>query len=137
MISEPSQSLISTFLNPSSYLLLHPLIKSLPLIPLLPSMKSLQLLLFHNGEYSALLIGYDLINFVIGDLQCPAINAENSATFKAVNSHWIRQDKLTLHVLLALTSTTITPLLASCKTSHEAWNKLTYLYAGKSRTRAM
>ncbi|XP_073265004.1 uncharacterized protein [Populus alba] len=66
-------------------------------------MKSLRLLLFHNEEHNALLIGYDLINFVTSDLQCPAINAENSATFKAANSHWIRQDKLTLHLKEDLT----------------------------------
>ncbi|KAF5471397.1 hypothetical protein F2P56_008203 [Juglans regia] len=90
-----------------------------------------------RAQFEALLIGYDLMNFVTGDLPCPAIDAEHSAASKAANSRWIRQDKLILHALLASTSTTITPLLASCKTSHEAWNKLTCLYAGKSRTRAM
>ncbi|XP_042954636.1 uncharacterized protein LOC122291050 [Carya illinoinensis] len=77
------------------------------------------------------------MDFVTGDLQCPAINVENSATSKAANSCWICQDKLILHALLASTSTTITPLIASSKTSHEAWNKLTRLYAGKSCTRVM
>ncbi|KAF5468892.1 hypothetical protein F2P56_013003 [Juglans regia] len=90
-----------------------------------------------RAQFEALLIGYDLMNFVTSDLQCPAIDAENSAASKAVNSRWIRQDKLILHALLASTSTTITLLLASCKTSHEAWNKLTCLYAGKSCTHAM
>ncbi|KAJ0020731.1 hypothetical protein Pint_31510 [Pistacia integerrima] len=71
------------------------------------------------------------MNFVTGDLRCPTIDAENSTTSKAANSHWIRQHKLILHALLASTSTTITLLLASCKTSHEAWNKLTRLYAIK------
>ncbi|KAL3570336.1 hypothetical protein D5086_027585 [Populus alba] len=68
---------------------------------------------------------------------CPAIDTENSVVSKAANSHWIRQDKLILHALLASTSTTITPLLALCKTSYEAWNKLTCLYAGKSLTCAI
>ncbi|KAF5469099.1 hypothetical protein F2P56_013195 [Juglans regia] len=90
-----------------------------------------------RAQFEALLIGYDLIDFVTGKLQCLAIDAEQSATSKAANSRWIRQDKLILHALLASTSTTITPFLASCKTSHEAWTKLTCLYAGKSRTRAM
>jgi len=90
-----------------------------------------------RAQFEALLIGYDLMNFVSGDLPCPAIDTKNSAVSKAANSRWIRQDKLILHALLASTSTTITPLLASCKTSYEAWNKLTRLYAGKSRTRAM
>lgn len=83
------------------------------------------------------MIGYNLIDFVTGKRLCPAINAENSVTSKAANSHSIRQDKLILHALLASTSTAITPLLASCKTSHQAWTALTRLYAGKSQTRAM
>ncbi|KAF5462751.1 hypothetical protein F2P56_018733 [Juglans regia] len=90
-----------------------------------------------RAQFEALLIGYDLIDFVTGKNQCPAIDATQSASSKAANSHWIRQDKLLLHAILASTSTTITPLLASCKTSHEAWTALTRLYAGKSRTRAM
>lgn len=90
-----------------------------------------------RAQFEALLIGYDLMDFVTGTLQCPAIDAQQSATSKAANSRWVRQDKLILHALLASTSTTITPLLASCKTSHEAWTRLTRLYAGKSRTRAM
>jgi hypothetical protein len=71
-----------------------------------------------------LLIGYDLIDFVTGIHTCPAIDALNSTASKAANSHWIRQDKLILHAILASTSTTITPLLAAYKTSHEAWMAL-------------
>nr|XP_034918017.1 uncharacterized protein LOC118051473 [Populus alba] len=69
--------------------------------------------------------------------KCPAIDALKFTVSKAANSHWIRQDKLILHVILASTSTTITPLFAAYKTSHEAWTALTRLYAGKSRTRVM
>jgi hypothetical protein len=90
-----------------------------------------------RAQFEDLLIGYDLMNFVTGDLQCPAIDTENSTVFKAANSRWIRQDKLILHALLASTSTPITPLFTLCKTSYKAWNKLTCLYAGKSPTRAM
>ena len=54
-----------------------------------------------------------------------------------MNSHWIRQDKLILHAIIASTSTTIAPLLSAYKTSNEAWTTLTRLYAGKSRTRVM
>ncbi|XP_042983317.1 uncharacterized protein LOC122312713 [Carya illinoinensis] len=88
-------------------------------------------------QFEALLTGYDLIDFVTGVKQCPAIDATNSAASRAANSHWVRQDKLILHAILASTSTTITPLLVAYKTSHEAWRALTRLYAGKSRTRAM
>jgi transposase InsO family protein len=90
-----------------------------------------------RAQFEALLIGYDLLDFVTGVKKCPAIDASNSAASKAANSHWVRQDKLILHAILASTSTTITPLLVAYKTSHEAWTALTRLYAGKSRTRAM
>ena len=89
-----------------------------------------------RAQFEALLIGYDLIDFVTGANPCPAIDSANSDS-KTANSHWIRQDKLILHAILASTSTTITPLLAAHKTSHEAWTTLTRLYTRKSRTRVM
>lgn len=90
-----------------------------------------------RAQFEALLIGYDIIDFVTGDKKCPAIDELNYFASKAANSQWICQDKLILHAILASTSTTITPLLAAHKTSHEAWTTLTRLYAGKSRTRVM
>ena len=71
-----------------------------------------------RAQFEALLIGYDLIDFVTGIHKCPAIDALNFTTSKAPNSYWIRQDKLILHAILASTSTTITPLLTAYKTSH-------------------
>ena len=52
-------------------------------------------------------------------------------------NHWVRQDKLILSAIFASTSTTITPLIAASKTSHEAWKKLHHMYASKSRMRAI
>ena len=80
-----------------------------------------------RAQFEALLIGHDLIDFVTGVKKCLAIDATNSAASKAVNSHWVRQDKLILHAILASTSTTITHLLAAYKTSHEAWTTLNRL----------
>ena len=90
-----------------------------------------------RAQFEALLVGYDLIDFVTGAKECPAIDTTNSTASKAANSYWVRQDKLILHAILTSTSTTITPLLTSYKTSHEAWTTLTHLYAGKSRTRTI
>ncbi|XP_035544631.1 uncharacterized protein LOC118348013 [Juglans regia] len=42
-----------------------------------------------------------------------------------------------LQASFASTSSSITPLIATAKTSHEAWKKLNNLYASRSRTRAM
>ncbi|XP_042950300.1 uncharacterized protein LOC122282414 [Carya illinoinensis] len=90
-----------------------------------------------RAQFEALLIGYDLIDFVTSKHQCLAIDGTKSATSKAVNFYWIRQDKLILHAILVSISTTITSFLTSCKTSHEAWAALTCLYKGKYRTRTM
>jgi len=90
-----------------------------------------------RAQFEALLIGYDLIDFVTGTHKCPAVDAQNFTASKAANSHRIRQDKLILHAILASTSTIITPLLSTYKTSNEAWTTLTRLYACKSRTRVM
>ena len=42
-----------------------------------------------------------------------------------------------MSAILASTSPSITPLIATAKTSHEAWKKLKTLYVSRSRTRAM
>ena len=42
-----------------------------------------------------------------------------------------------MSAILDSTSPSITPLIATAKTSHEAWKKLKNLYASRSRTHAM
>lgn len=88
-----------------------------------------------HAQFEALLIGYDLLDYVTGISQCPSLSDPSVSTFH--NTHWVRQDKLILSARLASTSPTITPLIVIAKTSHEAWKKLNTLYASKSRTRAM
>ncbi|RVW59443.1 hypothetical protein CK203_110179 [Vitis vinifera] len=62
-----------------------------------------------RAQFEAVLIGYDLLDY----------------------------DKLILSAILAFTPPTITLLIATTKTSHEAWNKLNMLYASRSRIRVM
>ena len=88
-----------------------------------------------HAQFEALLIGYDLLDFVTGDHPCPSAN--NTSTFSSHKSHWIRQDKLILSAILAFTTPTITPFISTAKTSQEAWHKLHTMYASKSRTRAL
>lgn len=88
-----------------------------------------------HAQFEALLIGYDLLDYVNGTFICPT--HENNSTVNFNKTRWVRQDKLILSALLASTSPTITPLIAASKTSHEAWKKLNLLYASRSRTRAM
>ncbi|RVW75058.1 Retrovirus-related Pol polyprotein from transposon RE2 [Vitis vinifera] len=71
-----------------------------------------------RAQFEALLIGYDLLDYVTGISQCPSpSDLSVSALHK---THWVRQDKLILSALLASTSPTITPLIATAKMSHEA-----------------
>ncbi|KAF5442060.1 hypothetical protein F2P56_037245 [Juglans regia] len=88
-----------------------------------------------RAQFEALLIGYNLIDYVTGDKPCP--NLHDSSTSAHQRTHWIRQDKLILSAIMASTTTTITPFISIAKTSQEAWHKLHTMYASKSRTRAM
>ncbi|KAF5468276.1 hypothetical protein F2P56_012440 [Juglans regia] len=88
-----------------------------------------------RAQFEALLIGYNLLDYVTGDNPCPPIT--DSSISNLHKTHWIRQDKLILSAILASTTTTITPFISAAKTSHQAWTKLHTLYASKSRTRAM
>ncbi|GFS36632.1 hypothetical protein Acr_00g0047070 [Actinidia rufa] len=88
-----------------------------------------------RAQFEALLSGYDLLDYVEGTLQCPS--SAGIAADELCKTHWVRQDKLILSAILASTSPSITPLIATEKTSHEAWKKLQTLYASRSRTCAM
>ncbi|KAE8682385.1 Detected protein of unknown function [Hibiscus syriacus] len=88
-----------------------------------------------RAQFEALLIGYNLLDYVEGTLQFPS--SVGTAADALHKTHWVRQDKLILSAILVSTSSSITPLIATAKTSHEAWKKLKNLYASRSRTRAM
>lgn len=88
-----------------------------------------------RAQFEVLLIGYDLMDYVNGELHCLSSNGTPLSISK--KTHWVRQDKLILSSILASTSPTITPLIATAKTSHEAWKKLSSMYASKSRTSAI
>ncbi|XP_042983216.1 uncharacterized protein LOC122312625 [Carya illinoinensis] len=88
-----------------------------------------------RAQFEALLIGYDLMDYVSGVSLCPSTDGTPLSISR--KTHWVRQDKLILSAILASTSISITPLIATTKTSHEAWKKLTSMYASRSCTRAM
>jgi hypothetical protein len=66
-----------------------------------------------RAQFEALLIGYDLLDYVNGDIPCPSTDL--SFTANPNKTHWVRQDKLILSAILASTSTKITPLIATAK----------------------
>ena len=88
-----------------------------------------------RAQFEALLIGYDLLDYVTGLSVCPSSDGTPHSALKI--THWVWQDKLILSAILASTSNSITPLIATTKTSHEAWKKLNHMYASRSRMRAM
>ena len=63
------------------------------------------------AQFEALLIGYDLLDYVEGTLRCPS--SAGTAADELRKTHWVRQDKLILSAILASTSPSITPLLLS------------------------
>ncbi|GMY19295.1 Retrovirus-related Pol polyprotein from transposon RE2 [Fagus crenata] len=79
------------------------------------------------AQFEALLIGYDLLDYVEGTFLCPS-STGNTAD-ELCKTHRVRQDKLILSAILASTSSSITLLIATAKTSHGAWTKLKTLYA--------
>ena len=87
------------------------------------------------AQFEALLIGYDLLDYVQGTLWCPS--SAGTAADELRKTHWVCQDKLILSAILASTSPSITPLIATAQTSHDAWTKLKKFYASRSRTRAL
>ncbi|EYU19004.1 hypothetical protein MIMGU_mgv1a021540mg [Erythranthe guttata] len=87
-----------------------------------------------RAQFEAVLIGYDLIDYVEATFLCPSSTCAVADLLH--KNHWIRQDKLILSALLASTSPSITPPISMAKTSHEAWKNLKTLYASRSRTPA-
>ncbi|XP_042958154.1 uncharacterized protein LOC122293729 [Carya illinoinensis] len=88
-----------------------------------------------RAQFKALLIGYNLLDYVNGAAVRPSSNGTSS--FDLLKNHWVWQDKLVLSAILASTSPTITPLIATTKTSYVAWKKLYNLYASHLRTWAI
>lgn len=85
-----------------------------------------------RAQFEALLIGYNLLDYVTGNYPCPVLNDTPASSLQ--KTHWVKQDKLILSAILASTTSTITSFISSAKTSQEACQKLS---TSKSRTRAM
>ena len=52
-----------------------------------------------RAQFEALLIGYNLIDYVTDDKPCPL--QDNSSISSLQKSHWVKQDKLILSAILA------------------------------------
>ncbi|KAF5446910.1 hypothetical protein F2P56_032505 [Juglans regia] len=90
-----------------------------------------------HAQFESLLLGYNLYGYIAGTHTCPPQPMTTDAATSAAYQLWLRQDKLILSAILTSVSPIVIPLIATSKTSHQAWTKLTKLYASRSRTRVM
>ncbi|CAI9759357.1 unnamed protein product [Fraxinus pennsylvanica] len=94
-----------------------------------------------RSQFSNLVFGYDLSGYIDGTFPCPDQmktqdgNDEPSSNLK--RKLWLRQDRLILQAIQVSLAGNIAPLISSCKTSAEAWNKLETTFANRSNTRML
>jgi hypothetical protein len=86
-----------------------------------------------HAQFESLLLGYNLYGYIDGTLTCP-LSTNPDAAPTVASTFWFRQDKLILNAILTSVSDSVIPFIAASKTSSQAWNKLTKLYASRSRT---
>jgi len=82
-------------------------------------------------QFNALLVGYDLIGYVDGTKPSP------TSTTDATYTRWKRQDQLILHAIISSVDASVITMLGNVKTSKQAWDILTKMFASKTRARIM
>ncbi|KAF5445774.1 hypothetical protein F2P56_034799 [Juglans regia] len=90
-----------------------------------------------HAQFESFLLSYNLYGYVTGTHMCPPQPTTTDVAASAAYQLWFRQDKLILSAILTSVSPAVIPLIATLKTSHQAWTKLTKIYASRSRTRVM
>lgn len=88
-------------------------------------------------QFRTLLTRYDLFGFVDGSHRCPPVTTEGSTTPNPNHARWIRQDQLILSAIIGYLTPTLIPLIATAKTSGDAWSILANTYGRPSRGRIM
>lgn len=100
-----------------------------------------QQLFYLESPVSSLAYGYDLIKYIDGTLPCPyQTSSSSSSTTSNINleySLWKRQDQFIFNAILASSTERVAPLIASCSTSKQAWDKLERLYSSRSKSRVL
>ncbi|XVE54529.1 hypothetical protein DITRI_Ditri03aG0088900 [Diplodiscus trichospermus] len=84
-------------------------------------------------QFTSLLSGYDLTDFLTGNNPCPntILKTENTQIINPAYTFWQRQDKSILHTIVASITEPIVPLIATEKTSQETWERLSKMFANK------
>lgn len=86
-------------------------------------------------QIEAILIGYDLLQFIDNSLPCPTTThiVDGTETSNPAYTYWLRQDKLLLGALLGTIHPDLVPLVSRATSSKALWDKLTQTYATPSR----
>ncbi|OMP03555.1 hypothetical protein CCACVL1_02371 [Corchorus capsularis] len=95
-----------------------------------------------RAQFTSLLTVHRLSGYIDGSKPCPPplIPSEKDANVEIPNpayDHWIQQDQLLLHGIIASATETVIPFFASCTSSKAAWTKIQNMYANRSRSRMM
>ncbi|XVF43408.1 hypothetical protein PTKIN_Ptkin02bG0037700 [Pterospermum kingtungense] len=91
-------------------------------------------------QFNSLIAGHALTGYLTGDSSPPLQTITNDKDVSVPNLDyifWYRQDQLLLNAMVASCSKTVVPLIAMSKTSKEAWDKLTIVFASKIQSRVM
>lgn len=88
-------------------------------------------------QFRTLLTGYDLFGFVDGSRTYPPDVTVGSTDPNPDHAQWIRQDQLILSAIIGSLTPTLIPLIATTKTSGDAWTILANTYGRPSRGRIM
>lgn len=88
-------------------------------------------------QFYTLLTGYNLLGFVDGSHPCPPAMKEGTTVVNPDFTAWTRQDQLILSAIIGSLSPTLIPLIATAKTTADAWCTLANTYDRPSRGRIM
>lgn len=86
-------------------------------------------------QIEAILVGYDLLQFIDGSLPCPSSKTivDSEEIINPQYNYWVRQDKLLFGALIGTLSSTLVPLVSQTTSSKELFDTLHKTYATPSR----
>ncbi|XP_020571647.1 uncharacterized protein LOC110018626 [Phalaenopsis equestris] len=89
-----------------------------------------------RAQVQSLLQGYNLLGYINGDIPepTPTIIQEGFEVTNPDHAFWVQQDQLLLHAMFASISEPLMAYIASSSSSRDAWDKLTQMYANRSRS---
>lgn len=89
-----------------------------------------------RAQVQSLLQGYNLLGYINGDIPqpTPIITQDGLEIPNPDHAIWVQQDQILLHAIFASVSESLMAYIASSSSSRDAWEKLTQMYANRSRS---